>query len=345
MNESLLPDNQMDELLIRSLQGRASPEEEARLRAWRRQDPENEREYRRLRELWYLVGAANPVRLHDDVPESVEELVARADVADLPSRVDSAAPARSEKAPKPERKWLGSGVKLALAASLAVLAFGLGTIVDRNSQVGALAESEMMTQPGEAATLSLADGSSVRLGPDSRLRLDEDEDGISAHLDGRAFFDVERDHARSFRVETRRGGVTVLGTRFEVRSENGEFRVVVLEGSVQVTAGGVEANLEEGDVGRSLDGGPLTTERVDDLQELLGWMTGILAFHGTPLREAAREIERRFGVEVVLVREELGDLTVTATFMDESVENVVQVLCELVAAQCTLEGDRIEIGQ
>lgn len=45
-----------EDLLIRSLQRRTTPEEDEHLRAWRESTPENDREYRRLAELWALVG-------------------------------------------------------------------------------------------------------------------------------------------------------------------------------------------------------------------------------------------------------------------------------------------------
>lgn len=348
----------MDHLIIRSLQDRASVEEVRELHAWREQSPENERRYRRLAELWALTGAASAgVRAtrHDEGLPDPSSLIARAEgeasernvphtAADLVGSGEAkgrAVPSLRARTPT----WVRAAKIGALAAGFAAVGFGLARITAEDAApVNVLAESEIRTGAGEMTTVTLVDGTSIRVGPRTHLRLGQQGRDRVAWLDGRAFFGVEADPSRTFTVQTRHGDAVVHGTRFEVRSEDDEFRVLVVDGRVQVTAGGGEADLREGEMSQSPAGAPPSTSRVEDVYALLDWMGNSLVFQRTPLRRAIREIERRYGVEVVLESPGLADLAVTATFTDQSIEDVMLVLCGIIEGRCSVDGERVRIG-
>ncbi len=95
--------------------------------------------------------------------------------------------------------------------------------------------ADRVTGTAELASMTLDDGSIIRLGPDSAVRIayDADERRV-ALLAGEASFDVTANPARPFRVEAGAVRTTVLGTAFEVRRERGGTWVAVSHGRVRV---------------------------------------------------------------------------------------------------------------
>lgn len=340
----------MDHLILRSLQGRASPEEARDLGIWRESSPGNEARYRLLADLWSVTGAASaasrPSIGSGGVPDP-EALIARAEAAEamereLPRQGTADIQAAGTRR---RRAWPASGRAVAAAAVFAALGFGLATLVHRVSgSADLLAESEVTTGAGEMTTLTLADGTRIRVGPRTHLRLGYEGRDRVAWLDGRAFFGVEADPSRTFTVRTRYGEAVVFGTRFEVRSEDEEFRVLVVDGLVQVSAGGAAEELHGGEMSRSAAGAPPSKSTVEDVAALLDWMGNALVFQRTPLERAIREIEARYGVDVVLESPELGELAVTASFTGQSLEEVILVLCETIASECLIGEEQVRIG-
>ena len=64
------------------------------------------------------------------------------------------------------------------------------------------------------------------------------------------------------------------------------------------------------------------------------WVGKFLVFQSTPVRDAAREVERMYGVRVIVADSILGRRTVTATFTDQAATQVLDVICSVVNAQC-----------
>jgi ferric-dicitrate binding protein FerR (iron transport regulator) len=72
-------------------------------------------------------------------------------------------------------------------------------------------------------------------------------------------------------------------------------------------------------------------------------MGNALVFQGTSLERAAEEIERHFDVTVVLEAPELSGTTLSVTFTDEELDDVIMVVCEIVGALCLIEDDRVRV--
>lgn len=350
-------------MIIRSLGGRTTEIEEAQLRNWRASSSENEELYRSLARLWALTALAAPQ--WEPAAPDVATMVAEAEAARDAERVRPIGPSpiplvaegaeatsdarpsagreeRSSQGSGGWRRWSAVGIR---AAALVGVGIGLGLVADTlRERPDFLAESEVVTGAGEMTTVSLGDGSSIRLGPMSRLRLADRDGQRMAWLEGRAFFGVHADATRPFVVKTSYGEARVFGTRFEVRTEEQEFRVLVVEGSVAVSAGGSEVQLSEFEMSRSTGGNRPSREAVPDVFQQLDWLGNAMVFQATPVDRAFQEIERRYGVEAVIEDPGIADLTVTAAFTGQSVEDVVRVICEIVGARCVLEGDRVRVG-
>src|SRR5690606_18118518 len=127
-----------------------------------------------------------------------------------------------------------TGGRLAFAAT-AVVALGLALGWQWRSAVDASTHSTAM---GGIESVPLADGSRTVLGSDSRIevRLSRGERRIELQQ-GEAFFEAAKDPRRPFVVEAGERRVVAVGTRFSVRRDGPDLRVVVTEGSVRLESG------------------------------------------------------------------------------------------------------------
>jgi transmembrane sensor len=146
---------------------------------------------------------------------------------------------------------------MAVAASvLAVAGLSWYFIVkdQRVTAAGTVALMKHISNPtSQKMTLTLSDGSTVELAPNSELSYAENFSAANRDvlLNGEAVFNVTKDAARPFSVYSNSVLVTVLGTRFTVRPNegNGGTKVILHQGSVMVkTPSSREYYLSAGDV-------------------------------------------------------------------------------------------------
>ena len=107
---------------------------------------------------------------------------------------------------------------------------------------GAVADASPRTMrpaAGQRDSITLADGSRVILGPDSRLTVPGDygTTARSVELRGDGYFDVRHDAAKPFTVRVGHAVVEDIGTTFTVESDAGDTTTVsVVSGSVRLRA-------------------------------------------------------------------------------------------------------------
>lgn len=188
----------------------------------------------------------------------------------------------------------------AVALALALVA-AAGVWVGRPA-----ARPERIAAPaGSVRSFTLADGTKVELNANTGLLVENGRSERRVRLaEGEAFFEVSKDKARPFVVETPAGLVRVTGTRFDVRTDApSELEVTVVEGTVQVRpseeSGGSPRETRElhpGDRLVAQDGGvgvrALSSGSVDDA---LAWRDGQVVFDGTPLSEVLARAARYHG--------------------------------------------------
>lgn len=326
----------MDEQLIfRSLRRQTTPTEEASVQAWLRESTENERAYRELGEV--LDAASRSERPVETVAPSPFKLVHA-----LESSGSEEATGAGESSPRRRlrpNRWLGGG---GIAAALLVLGFVLARLEGPVPTAGFDAD-EFVTGVAETATLTLRDGTVVRLAPQSRLRLIDGTRTRDVALRGRAYFAVARDPARPFRINTDAGRIEVLGTRFDLETENEDLRLVVVEGRVALSARGGRTEVPAGEMRRVVDGTALPAVKIPDALSELSWVGNFLAFQETPLREAAREIAQHYGVRIAITDTALASHTITTWFADQTLDQVMAIFCMVAEARCTTDGDVITV--
>lgn len=210
------------------------------------------------------------------------------------------------------------------------------------------------TSRGERATIQLADGSRVTLGAESQLRFHQpfSERDRNVEVEGEAYFSVVPNASYPFVVYTRHAITRVLGTSFEVRAypEDTVTRVIVASGKVlmqsrhgapRAEAAGV--TLTMGDLSQIGARGSATVVRNVDVDTYLSWVRGRLAFTLAPLREVTRQLDRWYGVQVVLADSAMGDRTVTVSFSDESPDEAIALLCDALDLRSVRHGRQVTL--
>jgi ferric-dicitrate binding protein FerR (iron transport regulator) len=324
----------MDELICRSLKARTTAAEEEALRAWRRQSERNETRYR---ELELLLTEAEAVLLTEPVPPCPPTRAVLHPTA--PGTRPSATGPFSTRS---RRRRTGAGLAVAAAAAVALLILPIARGV--TPPPFGLQAGEFVTGATETATAVLSDGTVVRLAPGSRLRVPDQAGTREVVLDGRAYFAVTEVPGHQFRVRTRAGEALVLGTRFEVRVSGDELRLIVLEGRVALGAGGRTVEVGEGEMSVVKEGGTMDPVPVGDLDPLVGWVKRFIVFQATPLHEAVQELERAYGVPVIVTDRLLGQETVTGWYADRSFEEVLMFVCAVVQARCSIGSAKATIS-
>lgn len=314
----------MHELIIRSLQGHTSPADEARLKAWRAESLANERRYREVSSLWAATA-----------PPAADTLAA---VVAPPG--DLVARARHRRRRR-RTVWLGA---ISAAAASVVLLLGPGGGLWRPAPDWTLGADEFVTRATETVTMSLSDGTVVRLAPGSQLRLMKGRSARDVWLEGRAFFAVAPLDGAPFRVHSTAGEAVVLGTQFDLDGTGRELRLVVVEGRVQLASTSDRVQVAAGQMSRVFEDGRMVVVDMEDARSTLGWVDDLLVFQAAPMAEVADEIARRFGLAVEIVDPEIEGRAVTAWFSGRTFEDVIAVVCRVVEAQCSIDAQGATIG-
>ena len=319
----------MDELIDRARRGEASTAELVELDAWRRVSAANERQYRDTVRLLDVARA-----LGHDGPSRAVRPTARAVIERANARARRAWRVVMRRAP-----W---GVAAA-AVIIAVVAVRSRVASDVDRIAGWTA-TEVVTGSTELATVQLGEGSVVRLGPSSRLRVLAGR-GRAVSLEGRAFFAVHRMPDHPLRVQTVAGEARVLGTRFEIATEGDGLHVRVVEGRVALSTSSGEVEVAAGEESGVRSGAVTSPTPLAAPATVAAWAGTFLAFQATPLRDVARDIERVYHTPVTIGDSALAAETITATFTDRPVAEVVNVVCAVLSATCAVRGGKVRIDR
>ena len=149
---------------------------------------------------------------------------------------------------------------MAVAASVFLILGGSWYFIvqrQKTSAVGAATAAIAKNNTPEKMALTLSDGSAVELSPGSKLSYSGNASAAkkAVILDGEASFNITKNAGNPFSVYSHSVLITVLGTRFTVRSyeENKATKVILHEGRVMVKIADSTYYLDPGDIFISSD--------------------------------------------------------------------------------------------
>lgn len=158
------------------------------------------------------------------------------------------------------------------------------------------------TANGETYVLRLPDGSRVWLNAASELTYSANlvQNGRrSVKLSGEGYFEVAKDAAHPFVVESSGQSVEVLGTHFNVNSYLDEKGVAttLVEGSIKVNTASGEKVIRPGE--QALSNGNAIKVSAVNLDNITDWKDGDFNLDGLDFRVAMRKIARWYNVELI----------------------------------------------
>ena len=157
---------------------------------------------------------------------------------------------------------------------------------------------EQVRSNGSQITYFFPDGSSVNLNEASKIRFNEKKwtEERTVQLSGEGFFSVKK--GSKFRVITPQGEVEVLGTSFNVKSDDAGFRVSCMSGRVRVTYAESSQTLQAYQVTQLQNNGNLSAPTLTEREEIADWRNGAYTLREVSLRDILDELERQFGVVI-----------------------------------------------
>ena len=198
------------------------------------------------------------------------------------------------------------------------------------------------TTLGEIRRVPMADGSVAAINTDSELEVSLRPRLRAVKLArGEAWFEVAKDPARPFVVESGPVRVRAVGTAFSVRRREGGSDVLVTEGVVEVwtrDGGAPPRRVAAGErVFAENDAGVLTPPKADaDLGRQLAWRDGQIVLDGQTLAEAAAEFNRYNDRKIEIADARLADKRFVGWFRINDPEGFAQ------AAATTFHGQIAE---
>jgi transmembrane sensor len=231
-------------------------------------------------------------------------------------------------------------VSAAMAATLAGV-FCVRLLTASHEQIAtpiATADHDLLFQSptGEIRQIALADGSTITLSAASAVSVAYHSSERHISLDkGEALFQVAKDSARPFVVDTGSGTVTAVGTEFDVERAGDKTLVMVAHGRVRVGArnssGDIRSvNLDAGmEVSYAVDGSLGKQARVD--QRAIGnWRYGELNFVDRPLKWVVADLNRYTLRPIIIDDPALAEISVTGVVHVNAMEEWLRGLSSVI---------------
>jgi ferric-dicitrate binding protein FerR (iron transport regulator) len=304
----------IDQLLVNSFSGIIAPEEQYLLDKWLSVSIENLQYYEEQKKLW------NIFTLHQKM-QKIDEQKAFQKVS---SRLFS------------KRKFnfflvLQRTAAILLLPVLIAFAFYYYSDIKHKEQF-ATVYNTAETSLGMRSSLTLPDGTRVWLNAGSKLSYPVlfSDKFRAVKLIGEAYFEVKKDAKWPFMVSSGNMNVIVSGTTFNCNAypEDNEIEVALVEGSVTIanSSATVVEELEPGELALFKRDVQQITKTKTDLQKYIAWKSGKLMFREDRMDLVVEKLERWYNVDIEIKEKEISDYIYTATFIDESLDQVLKML-------------------
>jgi ferric-dicitrate binding protein FerR (iron transport regulator) len=196
----------------------------------------------------------------------------------------------------------------------------------------------LRVEDGKHGSVTLADGSRITINGGSRLYYSNRTVYIE---EGEAYFEIAKDDQHPFIVKSPHLNIQVLGTSFTVRNYKDERHASVsvnsgkigLRGLVLSTGMELIADKEKGTF----------TKNEIDTSATTAWIRGELIFHDESLQKVLQVLQHKYAVSFDVKDTTLFKRKYTATFRNNTIENIMQQLKLISSFQYTISDNQIEI--
>ncbi|MFD2034779.1 FecR family protein [Belliella marina] len=203
-----------------------------------------------------------------------------------------------------------------------------------------------MNPAGQKSQIRLNDGTTVFLNSESKLTFpDRFNDSVRiVHLEGEAYFEVQKNDDKPFVVMCDDVEIKVLGTSFNVKND-GDVAIALVTGKVQAKKKeGEEVMLSPNEMVTYNHNGKYTKSEFDPL-ETLGWKDRYLVFKKDDFKSVKTKLEKWYGVEIVLTSNLGKKWEYTGQYFHETLENVLEGIAASSEIDFRIDKNKVYISQ
>lgn len=317
-------------LLEKFYRNECTPEEVKEVLCWFEREEPTQNVEAEMQSIWQetCVESHNPAYEHD-ADKVFESILANKAFTEVNPEAD-VTPVLEFNTQQPWKKYL----KLAAVLLLPVCCAWL--LLSRYKQQESIKLVTVVAQPGVKKTITLADGSVVKLNSGSSLTYPASfGDTRELVLKGEAFFEVAKDSLHPFIVRTGQISTQALGTSFNISSgvKDSTISIALATGIVKINRAD---NEKEKQLALLLPGQQLSYNKQNqnynvaafEQDKVLSWKDDVLYFKDASLEEVVTQLERWYGVQIEVKGSQATNHTAgwhyTGKYDNQPLETVLQ---------------------
>lgn len=300
-----------DDILVKYLVGEAEPHEVAMVEQWRKASAENEKHLQQFQTLWEKSASVkNSANVNVDIAwKNVQQKI------------------NAKTASKGRIFFMDGNRKWLAAASIALL-LGISIFLFRMTTQ---TPEEMLTTAITIApqNLQLHDGSKIMVSEGSFSYPQEFKGNKRKVIlnKGKAFFDIASDKEKPFEIAANNTLITVVGTEFEIITENDFTQVRVKEGKVKFNTPNGEMLLTAG-MGAMYNRKNNTLANIHTAgNNTFSYASGVLEFKNQTLKQVVSDLNACYQGRIIeLDNRALENCRITSSFKNDKLETVLNVI-------------------
>jgi ferric-dicitrate binding protein FerR (iron transport regulator) len=230
-------------------------------------------------------------------------------------------------------------------AAVALIILGIGSVAFYLNNSGYLSKKiSASTNIGEKnIVVGLPDGSKISLNRNSEITYRENfgKRNRNVKLSGEAFFEIAPDASKPFIIDAGEANVKVVGTSFNVITNNTEsaVEVFVKTGKVILSdkSGSQSIALEPGFVGK-MDS-KISGKTLNEDPNYLSWNTGLLVYDGQKLDVVFNDLKRVYNMNIVVDDPSILENPWNSPIDNATEDTIIQLICASFNLSYTKDGD------
>jgi Fe2+-dicitrate sensor, membrane component len=242
--------------------------------------------------------------------------------------------------PTPQKRWLHLFSRVAAVLLLPVITL---LVYTRFFQPNFVADIEVVSPAASRTFFQLSDGTKVWLNHDSKLTYPHEFSGDfrKIELTGEGYFEVAHNPQKPFIVEANGMIVKAVGTSFNVKAypDGSDFETTLETGKVLVQK---KEDSSESKVCSMVPGQHLSvnlessqyTLKSETSFKYVAWKEGKMVFDNDRLDVVAEQLSRWYNVKIILKDTKISSLTYKATFVDESLSQILEMMEVVMPISC-----------
>jgi transmembrane sensor len=229
------------------------------------------------------------------------------------------------------------------AVALILLSLGTAAIYMNNSGYFSKKITVLAGNDQKNVLVTLPDGSKIYLNRNSEFsyRKNFGIKGRDVKLTGEAFFEISPDKSKPFIIDAGKAKVKVVGTSFNVITNNREsaVEVFVKTGKVLVSdnSGSQSIQLDPGFVGTM--NSKAAAKVLNTNPNYLSWNTGYLDYSGQKLSVVFKDLKRVYDMDIIADDSLILENPWHAPIVNSSQETIINIICRSFNLNYTKDGN------